>query len=42
MMLPHLRQLTRAVQWQVHAFALGVTLALASPLLGQSCVATGH
>jgi len=41
-MLHALRQKLRLVRWQVHTFALGMTLALASPLLTSTCVATGH
>jgi hypothetical protein len=41
-MLKRLAELTRALRWQIHGFALGMTLALATPLLAQGCVAGGQ
>ncbi len=32
----------RALGWRLHGFALGMTLALAAPLLAQGCVAGGQ
>jgi hypothetical protein len=40
-MAQRLSGLTRELRWKVHGFALGMTLALGMPLLGQSCAATG-
>jgi demethoxyubiquinone hydroxylase (CLK1/Coq7/Cat5 family) len=36
------RLFTREVVWKIHGFALGVSLALATPLLSQGCVAGGQ
>jgi hypothetical protein len=36
------RKQTRGIQLKIHTFALGMTLALAAPLLAQGCVAGGQ
>jgi hypothetical protein len=41
-MWTRLSSLARTVRWKIHGFALGMTLALAAPLLAQGCVAGGQ
>ncbi len=36
------RQHTRGIRLKIHSFALGMTLALALPLMAQGCVAGGQ
>jgi hypothetical protein len=41
-MRKRLANLTREVRWKIHFFAMGMTLALGAPLLGQGCTAAGQ
>jgi hypothetical protein len=41
-MLKRLAEWMHALGWKIHGFALGMTLALAAPLLAQGCVAGGQ
>jgi hypothetical protein len=41
-MFERLNKLVDAFRWRIHLFALGMTLALGMPLLGQGCVTTGQ
>jgi hypothetical protein len=45
-MLENLRRLareqTRGIRLKIHSFALGMTLALAAPLVAQGCVTGGQ
>jgi len=36
------REQTRGIRLKIHTFALGMTLALAAPLVAQGCVAGGQ
>jgi hypothetical protein len=40
-MLAWLTRLTHKFRWRIHAFALGMTVALTAPLLSQGCAAGG-
>ncbi len=41
-MLAWLGRLTRLVHWKIHGFALGMTAALAAPVLSQGCALSGQ
>jgi hypothetical protein len=41
-MFERLRQFTYTFRWRIHSFALGMTLALGAPLLGQGCATAGQ
>jgi len=41
-MLHHVSLMMTRLRWRIHAFALGMTLALGAGLLGQGCAAAGQ
>lgn len=41
-MFERLNKLVDEFRWRIHFFALGMTLALGMPLLGQGCVTVGQ